>query len=161
VPGGGAKISDGAITFACRGISAIAKCVDMGYRPWASWFGQSLDRHHQACVRMVRADLCGDGTSYTENGRAINVYDALGVQVSEDNTLIGGVLEWAFEAEWTPDGARCISVDARDRFLAAGISPSCLLSRVNLVCGSWWRFASGTLIMNDVRALEVHVGDLL
>ena len=161
VSGGGAKIDDDAITFACRGLSAIAKCVDMGYRPWASYLGQSLDRHHQACVRMVRADLCGDGTSYTQNGRAINVYDALGIQQDAGASLLSGVLEWAFEAEWTPDGSRCISVDARDRFLDAGMVPTCLVGKVNLLCGSWWRFGTGTLIMNDVRALEVHAGDLL
>ena len=29
--------------------------------------------HHQACVRMVRADYCGDGRSWTVNGRRVNL----------------------------------------------------------------------------------------
>ena len=153
-----AKVDDGAITFACRGASAIAKCVDMGYRPWQVVAGGSLDGHHQACVRMVRADVCGDGIAYTTDGRAINVYDALGVQVRADDDDLLRATEWAFEGEWTTAGARCISVDARDRFLAAGVVPSCLLARTDLLCGWWWR--PGTLVMNEVRALELHVGPL-
>jgi hypothetical protein len=130
----------------------------MGYRPWAWRAGRSLDGHHQACVRMVRADLCGDGTPHTTDGRAINVYDALGVQERADDGLLVAT-EWAFEAEWTPQGARCISTDARDRYLAAGVIPSCLLAKTDLLCGWWWR--TGTLLMNDVRALEIHLGGLL
>ncbi len=80
VPGGGARIADdAAFTFGCEG-AAIAKCVLMGYRPWASFGGADGVALHQACVRLIRADYCGDGLSHTTNGRTINLYDGLGIQ---------------------------------------------------------------------------------
>ncbi len=102
------------VTFACRG-GALAKCVDWGYRPWATakrcdpvtqvCADVSLREYHQACTRMVRADYCGDGTPHTVNGTLIDVYDPLdpGIQVeaSADHPL------WGVEAEWGPDGATC------------------------------------------------------
>ena len=48
-------------------------------------------------VRMIRADYCGDGTSWTVNGRTIDLYDGLGINVDTS--------AWTFEAEWTPSGA--------------------------------------------------------
>lgn len=59
-----------------RGDGGIAKCVDMGYKPWTS----AADELHQACVRMVRADFCGDGVPFTVDGTAIDVQDWTGVQ---------------------------------------------------------------------------------
>lgn len=102
------------VTFACRG-GALAKCVDWGYRPWATakrcdpvtqvCADVSLREYHQACTRLVRADYCGDGTPHTVNGTLIDVYDPLspGIQVeaSADHPL------WGVEAEWGPDGATC------------------------------------------------------
>ena len=52
---------------------AIAKCVLWGYRPWATYNGTPLAQYHQACTRMVRADYCGTGTSYTVTGNRISV----------------------------------------------------------------------------------------
>ena len=93
---------DDAVTFACRG-AALAKCVEFGYRPWASAGGVSLRDHHQACTRMVRADYCGDGVAHTTNGTPIHVLDQLGVQ----NVEVGA--SYAVEAEWGPDGATCLN----------------------------------------------------
>ena len=76
--------SDGALTFACRG-AALAKCVEYGYRPWASAGGVSLRDYHQACTRMVRADYCGNGQPHTSNGTAIHVLDSIGVQKVDPN----------------------------------------------------------------------------
>lgn len=88
------------VTFACQG-SAIAKCVtQMGYRPWASQGGTSLDVLHQSCVRAVRADYCGNGQSNTRTGEQVNFYDSAG--------LLKDGAEWPLEAQWTPDGASCI-----------------------------------------------------
>ncbi len=92
-----------AVTFACRG-AALAKCVEFGYRPWASVNGVSLREHHQTCTRMVRADYCGEGISHTTNGTPIHVLDKLGIQnVSASTTYV-------VEAEWGPDGATCLNV---------------------------------------------------
>jgi hypothetical protein len=97
----GSKTSSGSvITFACPG-GALAKCIDFGYAPWRSSNGTSLARYHQACTRAIRADYCGDGTSYTQNGNAIDLYDAIGVQADTES--------WTREAEWSDEGATCMS----------------------------------------------------
>jgi hypothetical protein len=116
---GGARKEAGAageFTFACVG-SAIAKCVtSMGYKPWKtltptagpgvapSLVGKqvSLDALHQACVRAVRADYCGNGLSMTAEGTQVNFYDSAGVQKDEAS--------WPLEAVWTPAGALCVNV---------------------------------------------------
>jgi hypothetical protein len=96
-------------TLACRGY-AIAKCVEMGYRPWvgveecvAPGNCQSIPgtQFHQTCTRMIRADYCGDGVPHTKDGMAIDVWDVFGIQSS-------AAVDWDLEAEWTPTGARCI-----------------------------------------------------
>src|SRR5438876_22049 len=34
-PGAGGKIADATqFTLACQGVGAVAKCIDMGYKPW-------------------------------------------------------------------------------------------------------------------------------
>lgn len=110
---GGSFIDDaGRFTIACRG-AALAKCAEMtGYKPWetkeecTSW-GEcqsvSLRDVHQACVRMVRADYCGDGTSLTVVGTEIDAWDGLGIK-DEDATAT-----WDLEAEWSANGAQCVS----------------------------------------------------
>lgn len=138
-PGAGGKVADPtAFTFGCPN-AAIQKCVNMGYRPWANRLGVGLDVHHQACVRMVRADYCGDGVSHTTDGRTINVYDALGIQVDDRS--------WLMEAEWDPTGARCVS--AINRSLLGVL---CSDSLVDLGCGASYRFATGTLLMTETPA---------
>lgn len=92
--------SDTVVTFACPG-GALAKCVDFGYAPWRSQDGTSLAPYHQACTRAIRADYCGDGTSFTQDGNMINLYDVIGVQTD--------TVDWTPEAEWSEDGARCVS----------------------------------------------------
>ncbi len=103
-------------SFSCR-TGALAKCVAWGYAPWQ--VGADL---HQACTRMVRADYCGTGVSYTKDGTLIDVYDTKGIQLP---TL--GDASLAFEAGWGPGGAVCAS---RTRFSAttpdgASVLPSC------------------------------------
>ncbi len=97
---GARKAISDAVTWACRG-AALAKCIEWGYRPWATVGGDSLEEFHQACTRMVRADYCGDGVTHTTNGNAIDVSDIKGIQ-TPDTT-------WAIEAKWGPDGAVCLS----------------------------------------------------
>ena len=105
-PGDGSKhVNGNRFTFACRDVGAVGKCIDAGYRPWASVGGVSLDTYHQACVRLIRADYCGTSISHTINGQLVNLYDDLGIQVDTD--------AWVPEAEWAPDGALCISPHTR------------------------------------------------
>jgi hypothetical protein len=108
LPGvGGAKYDDASsFTFACKG-AALAKCVGYGYKPWASVNGVSLAAHHQACTRLIRADYCGDGASHTVDGQWVNLYDALGVQRD--------TAQWALEARWDTEGARCLTSSNRSQ----------------------------------------------
>ncbi len=121
-----------ALTFACRG-DALAKCVEEGYRPWASVGGTSLRDHHQACTRMLRADYCGDGVPHTADGTPIHVLDALGIQVQDPGVT------YVVEAEWGPDGATCLN-PGNTRL--PGVTVDCGLP----TCGA--SFASGGLIQS-------------
>jgi hypothetical protein len=123
VPTGGAHVDDPArFTFACGG-GAIVKCINLGYRPWATKDGEPLAPYHQACTRMLRADYCGDGSSYTQNGNRVNMYDPLGIQQDTEH--------WVFEANWDENGARCFYPLNRSH---AGIP--CYDQRVELFCGT-------------------------
>jgi hypothetical protein len=126
-PQSGARIDNpNAITFACTS-GALGKCVRLGYRPWAqatrckngACATVSLADHHQACTRMIRADYCGNGTSYTLNGTLIEVYDELSPQV-QANTM-----GWSVEAHWSPSGAACLSSARHAALLAQGRYPDC------------------------------------
>jgi hypothetical protein len=83
-----------------------AKCLRWGYRPWAKapLTGESLAPYYEACVRLARADYCGDDQPTTRDGTTIDVYDKVGVQ-QPDYSVTG--LE--FEAGWAPTGAVCVA----------------------------------------------------
>lgn len=122
----------GAVTLACVD-AALGKCAVWGYRPWASVKGEPLADYHQACTRMVRADYCGDGVSYTQTGTPIHVLDELGI---EEKSPDGA---YAVEAEWSPDGAVCLNA-ANTRL--PDLDVACELP----ACGA--DFASGGLIQS-------------
>lgn len=93
------------ITLTCAS-GAVVKCARFGYAPWGSGpEGESLLELHAACIHMVRADYCGDGEPWTRDGTAIDIYDDLGIQVSDSVAAAG----FAFEAGWTPQGAACVA----------------------------------------------------
>jgi len=133
VGGGSWSNSSSTFTFGCRG-AALAKCVEFGYKPWQTVGGASLRDHHQACTRMLRADYCGDGTSWTTDGTPINLYDDLGIQ-SDDAS-------WLVDAEWTPEGAICTN---HIRDFQPG-TPACVAELDDPACGS---FSGGALLINE------------
>jgi hypothetical protein len=116
----------GEFSFACRHAS-IAKCVELGYKT-SLGYGD----HQHACVRMLRADYCGDGTSHTVNGTPINLYDDADVQADTES--------WPVDAEWGPDGALCF------HHYRGGAQPSCYAEKYSASCGS---FSSGALLIDE------------
>ncbi len=97
-PNSGARLAFGdALTWACRG-AALAKAIEWGYRPWVS---AAMEDAHEAAVRMIRADYCGNGNTHTTNGNAIDVSDKWNIQVPDTT--------WPIEAKWGPDGAVCLN----------------------------------------------------
>jgi hypothetical protein len=139
VPGGGAySQSADSFTLACRG-KTIGKCVELGYKPWAGYAMQLA-----TCVRVLRADYCGDGTPHTIDGQRINLYDNAHVQLDTQ--------AWEPEAEWTPHGARCVSKSGELRFRQLRLAtPSCIVARtvpVALSCAK--SFSANTVIINEI-----------
>jgi len=107
--------SDTMLTYACES-GVLHKCAAWGYAPW-----QADDSYYQTCTRMARADYCGDGQSWTREHTLVNIYDQLGVQVSEPADGL------SFEAAWGPDGAVCVN-DSRYQVLGVDgtqLLPNC------------------------------------
>jgi hypothetical protein len=148
-PTGGSRSDvDGMFTFGCRD-TAIGECVEWGYKPWRTV--NRCDDHghctsvpgadyHQTCTRLVRADFCGDGTPWTQDGTPINVYDDVGIEDPDTADY------WRHEADWAPAGATCMS-GMRVHFAHA---PACAASLYRSSCGRTW--PASTLIMTDYRA---------
>lgn len=105
------------ISFACLGSSA-AKCVELGYDPRLPV--PLMNDLHRTCVRMLRADYCGDGRSFTEDGVVVAFADFLRIQTDVDGRR---------EAAWGPDGAHCI-----ERTRAPVGNEACIEARVRDRC---------------------------
>lgn len=134
VSGGGSWTgSSSGFTFGCRG-TALGKCVELGYKPWKTVSGVLLRDHHQACTRMIRADYCGDGTPWTQNGTQINVYDALKIQTDAKT--------WPLDAKWNTAGALCIN---NARVFKYG-QPSCFAYKSSAQCGTT---SAGVLVTDE------------
>ena len=81
-----------------------AKCVRWGYKPW--WPdppGVRMIDLFRSCMRMARADYCGDSRPHTVDGTRIDLYDVAGIQRPEP------VSTQSFEAAWAPHGAVCLA----------------------------------------------------
>lgn len=94
-----------AVTIACTN-GAIAKCIRLGYKPWKDTPERPMRALHQACIRMIRADYCGDGRTHTKDGTNIDVFDSYGVQ---RRAATDPAIE-VFEAAWSADGAVYLNV---------------------------------------------------
>jgi len=122
-------------TFACRGKS-IAKCVELGYKTYKGFTNQL-----QACVRLLRADYCGTGVSFTVDGTLLNLYDNVGVQADTET--------WKPEAEWGTAGATCVNSANRARYdLTVGLDTNCITPRItSATCGT--SFANTSTLLVD------------
>jgi len=107
-------------TIACPG-SAADKLRMFGYGPQSNFAGTghpATPAQRQATLKMVTADYCGGGTSYTENGTYIQWDNAAGTVVMEGE--LGEV-----EAVWTSSGAVCLgSTRIEDTVVGCNL-PSC------------------------------------
>ncbi len=96
---------------------ARGKCVRFGYLPWLSAEMRDI---YDACVRMVRADYCGDGEGTTRDGVPIDLYDDRGIQKPDSDPA------QEFEAGWTAAGAVCVHhVRVKENISLEGLAVSC------------------------------------
>ena len=58
---------------------------------------------YNACIRLLRADYCGDGRPFTRDGTLVDIYDHLGAHRSDADPRL------SFEAAWGPEGAVCVA----------------------------------------------------
>lgn len=91
---------------------AVGKAVAWGYKPW-----QRAQGDFEAAVRMVRADYCYDGTSWTTPGAPVEVRD-----VWDINDFLN--VEHPTEAVWGRDALGCL-----------GQTRSALFPRALVTCG--------------------------
>lgn len=82
------------------------KCLRWGYLPWrkAPIGGASLAPYYESCIRMARADYCGNDQATTRDGTSIDIYDRVGVQ--QPTPDLG---DFHFEAGWGTQGALCVN----------------------------------------------------
>lgn len=144
---GGKHLHDEKFSVSCTS-GAIGKCVRAGYKPWKiASDGRSMWDYHQACVRVIRADYCGNGISHTRNGVLINIIDRLTPEEPSSG------LE--FEAAWTPEGASCV---ARPRLWTSSLEqivascPERLRDRVGAACSMTEELASPEVLLINKSA---------
>lgn len=99
-PDGDFDVQASGIEIACTS-GALGKCLLMGYLPWAK-AGAPTAALYRACLRMIRADYCGDGRSWTQAGVSIDVFDHFGLQKPDPSSTM------PLEAAWSPQGAVCV-----------------------------------------------------
>jgi hypothetical protein len=121
----------GWITLACAG-SAAAKMSLLGYGPHAEFDDTSAPAsvaERQATLKMITADYCGDGHSYTQDGTPLE-------WENQGGTVLPDGEPGSLEAIWTEAGAVCLD-DPRVVGLAevACTLPSC--AALSLDDGEW------------------------
>lgn len=122
------------VTFACAG-AAAAKMKLMNYGPNSDFNGLGAPAsvaQRQATLKMITADYCGDGTSYTATGTPLMWTNASGTVTPDPGWGAG-----AFEASWSANGAYCLDTPRRPD-LAASLHcslPACTAAHINK--GEW------------------------
>jgi ADYC domain-containing protein len=104
--------------------------------------------YFDACVRMVRADYCGDGRGWTRDGMLIDIWDDHGIQktdASSSPTL-------SFEAGWTPEGAVCVAhTRVPENITLDKLKTSCPRLAIIPACDETSARAAGALLFNRSR----------
>lgn len=88
------------LMFACHS-AAIGKVEHWGWGRYSSDFDRQT---HEAATRVVRADYCGDGNSWTTSGIQIYIQDIFGV-----HPFAAEHVSAELEAIWDMDGAICVN----------------------------------------------------
>ncbi|PCC70246.1 hypothetical protein SAMN02745121_03426 [Nannocystis exedens] len=114
------------LTIACAG-SAAAKMRLLGYGPQSS---ATTPAQRQATLKMVTADYCGGGESYTQNGTEVHWANAEGTVAPESFAELGEL-----EAVWTEDGALCLGSPRIAGTLTDCSLPSC--AGLSVADGEW------------------------
>jgi hypothetical protein len=129
----GRMISRSGFTLTCSA-GAQGKCVRFGYKPWKTLTdGTDLAVYHSTCVKMVRADYCGDQAT-TRTGMKIDLYDNLGIQREAESS---GKDELSFEAAWGTGGAVCVAhTRVPEKMTLKGLESTCprLADRLGSSC---------------------------
>ncbi len=88
------------VTLACHG-HAIAKLRMLGYGPNDD--AGATPSQRQAALKMLTADYCGKGHSFTAIGQPLDWHDAL-------DTFVSSIADPSrLEAKWTDAGASCLA----------------------------------------------------
>lgn len=100
--------ADAWMTIACFG-NAAAKMKLANYSRFADYTGTGTAAsraQRQATIRMITADYCGDGTSFTSDGVALDWLNRIERVTPQHNSTPA----WAdVEAIWDEDGAICLN----------------------------------------------------
>lgn len=110
------------LVFACMS-GALGKALRWGYRPGSLLLHTDA---YETAIRMVRADYCGDGVSWTEPGQEIDIQDRWKIHDWRNPAQFP-----VTEAIWGPKGAICIGTprlgqfDIGDIICPQGPLPAC------------------------------------
>ncbi len=99
----------GLLTIACTA-GASGKATSWGYDPddLRAVHGSQGLAIYEASVRVVRADYCGDGQSWTYPGTPVQVEDKMGINAAFGGPWLPGQGVPVDEAVWDLDGAVCL-----------------------------------------------------
>jgi hypothetical protein len=107
-----------------------------------------MREYYDTCVRMVRADYCGDGRAWTRDGTIIDMWDDQGIQKSDTQNDPA----FSFEAGWKPDGAVCVAHTRIPENIALDkLKASCPRLAIMPTCDEASARASGALLLNRSR----------
>ena len=123
----------GWFTLACAG-SAAAKIKLLGYGPQSKFPGTNQPASvaaRQATLKMLTADYCGHGHSYTANGTPVVWQNHAGTVDSSDLHTPDAV-----EAVWTANGAVCLDATRLTDAAVACELPTC--AGLDLSAGTEW-----------------------